>query len=446
MSETRLAILRQAWHPIVAAIDGSDGDEEGGFLLARIHRTRHGIRLVADEFLDAPDGRKWRLQGPAQLAPTTAYMSHAAGSADLSNRIPVFVHNHPPTYADFSPADEWAHEAWAPFFVNNTTLQGFVSLVVAGGKVIGDLWLDDTRIPIDIIQCMDTEPTRTVRDLDAVPIYDEDDRHARLWKKEGQRRIRSGRIAVAGAGGTGSAAIEQLARSGVGSLLVIDPDTVSLTNLNRLYGSTWQDAKKETLKVDVAKRHAATFSRTQIDAVNGNVLDADLLDDLLHCDVLLGGTDSHASRAQLNDIALHYGIPYIDAGCKVHVDGDEILGQWADIRRVTQGGPCLWCMKVLDPQRILAEGLPDHTRNRMVKDGYIQGDGIEPSTVSMTTLAATALCTQAIGHLLSTATHWPMHVLIDAWGGDQLRPPTERLATCICSGPKKRTKPVKVTS
>lgn len=50
---------------------------------------------------------------------------------------------------------------------------------------------------------------------------------------EGLERLRKSRVALFGVGGVGGYAAEALARSGIGALDLIDPDTVSLTNLNR---------------------------------------------------------------------------------------------------------------------------------------------------------------------------------------------------------------------
>ncbi|MCR5294704.1 MAG: tRNA threonylcarbamoyladenosine dehydratase [Lachnospiraceae bacterium] len=58
-------------------------------------------------------------------------------------------------------------------------------------------------------------------------------RSAMLFGPEGMARLEQSRVAVFGLGGVGGCAAEALARSGVGSLELIDNDTVSLTNLNR---------------------------------------------------------------------------------------------------------------------------------------------------------------------------------------------------------------------
>jgi tRNA A37 threonylcarbamoyladenosine dehydratase len=56
---------------------------------------------------------------------------------------------------------------------------------------------------------------------------------ARLFSAEGFSRIQAARVAVVGLGGVGSWAVEALARSGVGALILIDMDHVAESNLNR---------------------------------------------------------------------------------------------------------------------------------------------------------------------------------------------------------------------
>ena len=54
-----------------------------------------------------------------------------------------------------------------------------------------------------------------------------------LIGKEGIARLNAATVAVFGLGGVGAAAVEGLARSGVGTLIIVDHDRVSLSNLNR---------------------------------------------------------------------------------------------------------------------------------------------------------------------------------------------------------------------
>ncbi len=58
-------------------------------------------------------------------------------------------------------------------------------------------------------------------------------RTALLIGEEGVEKLKNSRVAVFGVGGVGGYVIEALARSGVGSLELIDKDTVSVSNINR---------------------------------------------------------------------------------------------------------------------------------------------------------------------------------------------------------------------
>lgn len=68
---------------------------------------------------------------------------------------------------------------------------------------------------------------------------------------EGIEKLKNSRVAVFGIGGVGSYVVEALARSGVGTLDLIDHDKVSLTNLNRQIIATHSTIGR--YKVDVAK-------------------------------------------------------------------------------------------------------------------------------------------------------------------------------------------------
>ena len=72
-----------------------------------------------------------------------------------------------------------------------------------------------------------------------------------LIGEEGLHRLRKSTVMVLGVGGVGSHCIEALARSGVGRLILVDNDTVSLTNINRqsiAYHSTIGQYKTQVMK------------------------------------------------------------------------------------------------------------------------------------------------------------------------------------------------------
>ena len=79
-----------------------------------------------------------------------------------------------------------------------------------------------------------------------------------LLGAQGMERLYKARVAVFGVGGVGGYVVEALARSGVGTLDLIDNDTVCLTNLNRQIIATHSTIGK--YKVDAAKERIADIN------------------------------------------------------------------------------------------------------------------------------------------------------------------------------------------
>ena len=72
-----------------------------------------------------------------------------------------------------------------------------------------------------------------------------------LIGEKGLKRLKQATVMVLGVGGVGSHCIEALARSGVGTLILVDNDTVSKTNINRqsiAYHSTVGAYKTKLMK------------------------------------------------------------------------------------------------------------------------------------------------------------------------------------------------------
>ena len=66
----------------------------------------------------------------------------------------------------------------------------------------------------------------------------------------GQQTISHATIMIVGVGALGSYTAEQLVRAGVKRLVLIDPDTVDVTNLQRQSLFTEEDANQQRLKVE----------------------------------------------------------------------------------------------------------------------------------------------------------------------------------------------------
>lgn len=79
-----------------------------------------------------------------------------------------------------------------------------------------------------------------------------------LFGTENLEKLKAARVAVFGIGGVGGYTVEALARSGIGTLDLIDKDTVSISNINRQIYATHQTVGK--YKVEVAKERILSIN------------------------------------------------------------------------------------------------------------------------------------------------------------------------------------------
>lgn len=80
-----------------------------------------------------------------------------------------------------------------------------------------------------------------------------------LIGKEALDKLRNSKVVVFGVGGVGSFTVEALARAGVGTLVLVDDDTVCLTNLNRQVHATFDTISKS--KVEVMKERVLSINK-----------------------------------------------------------------------------------------------------------------------------------------------------------------------------------------
>jgi molybdopterin/thiamine biosynthesis adenylyltransferase len=127
---------------------------------------------------------------------------------------------------------------------------------------------------------------------------------------DGQKSLVDARVAIVGVGGLGCPAALYLAAAGVGSLTLIDSDSVSVTNLHRqvLFGPDDVGARK----VDAAARRlAASAPWTSVTAVDARLSASDAAEVLAGHNVILDGTDMWSSRYAVSDAAVALGVPLV---------------------------------------------------------------------------------------------------------------------------------------
>jgi adenylyltransferase/sulfurtransferase len=120
-------------------------------------------------------------------------------------------------------------------------------------------------------------------------------RQSRFWAigGAGQERLRAGRVLVIGCGGLGSAAVDLLARAGVGQITIVDRDFVELSNLQRQLLFDEADAAAGTPKAIAAARAVARInSEVEVRPFVADLTPTNVERFVAQADVVLDGTDN----------------------------------------------------------------------------------------------------------------------------------------------------------
>ena len=138
------------------------------------------------------------------------------------------------------------------------------------------------------------------------------DRQIRLpqWGMEGQEKLRRARVLVVGVGGLGSPVALYLAGAGVGTLGLVDADSVSLSNLQRQVLYTEAEIGEPKVAC-AARRLQALNSEVKIEPHNCRLTADNAADIVRHYDVVVDACDNFATRFLLDDTCAALHKPYV---------------------------------------------------------------------------------------------------------------------------------------
>ncbi|MCV3271432.1 HesA/MoeB/ThiF family protein [Roseobacter sinensis] len=152
----------------------------------------------------------------------------------------------------------------------------------------------------------------------------------------GQKRLKAAKVLVVGAGGLGAPALQYLAAAGVGTIGVIDDDTVENANLQRQV--IHKDQSIGTPKVFSAQAEMTAQNPHVVVRPYHRRLTEEIADDLIgDYDLILDGTDNFDTRYLVNRVAVAQGKPLISGA----------LSQWEGQLSVFDpafGAPCYQCV------------------------------------------------------------------------------------------------------
>ena len=154
---------------------------------------------------------------------------------------------------------------------------------------------------------------------------------------DGQEQLLAARALIIGAGGLGSPAAMYLAAAGVGHIVITDPDSVELSNLQRQLlhhdndiGRNKADSAEDSLKqVNPEIRVSPVATALQGDALDEEVRLAD---------VVLDCSDNFATRFAVNHACVTHRTPLV-SGAAIRMEGQLAV---FDSRR--ENGPCYHCL------------------------------------------------------------------------------------------------------
>lgn len=383
--------------------------------------------LVRDAHAVPEDAYEVRTRTSATLR--SAYLVDIANRARPAGDSVVLIHTHPFTRdaPSFSPIDDAGEIELAEYFGRRAPAGFHLAMVVGPDGCRARCLGTRDDIPVwevgATLACRSGVPTA----LEPSEIHD---RQVRAFGRAGQQILAGLRVGIVGAGGTGSVIAQELAYLGVLDFLVIDPDQVEPTNLNRLVGAHPKHVGIE--KVAVARSAIVSISPSaRVTAVARDVVDADVAALLRGLDFIFLCTDSHASRAVVGQLAYQFLVPTIDMGVSVTVKEGEVTHISGRVQMLAPGLPCLACTSALDGEQIRREMLTPELR---ASDPYIIGvHEPQPAVISINATMASLAITMFMG----AVTEMPAHARFQLYDGVRgtVRPTTARIVSnCIvCS-------------
>lgn len=186
-----------------------------------------------------------------------------------------------------------------------------------------------------------------------------------------QEALSRARIVVVGLCGGGCHVVQQLAHSGVGTVVGVDADVCDRTNLHRKVGMRPADASRRRRKTAVMSRVVRSIGTgTRFIGINARVPEPSALKALKTANIIVGCVDTLHARADLQEFAWRHVIPYVDVGVSVRALNGSVaeprVSIGGNIFVLIPGGFCLWCAGFLS-HVALKEELGGHERSYFQK-------------------------------------------------------------------------------
>lgn len=214
----------------------------------------------------------------------------------------------------------------------------------------------------------------------------------------GLARMHNATISVIGAGGGGSHLVQQMAHVGVGTLAVIDADTVEESNVNRVVCSDYRDVGAYKAGV-LARRLRGLDTKivpvlTRAETLPGRAW-------VERSDLVLGAVDGVRARYNIEAICRAAFVPYIDIGLKIELsDEGSVIAIGGQVFLSTPGRACMQCVGIVTEEGMMRD-----------REEYAVGDP-DQQVISLNGVLASQAADTAISLLTGFVPNFPPRLLV----------------------------------
>ncbi len=360
-----------------------DGKEAAAIALCNRRAGSFRHRLLVQEILGIPHDA-YAIRSSTQVSWPTEYIEPWLNMAEERNMSVVKFHSHPNGNLEFSEIDDLNDYKFLPAvmgWIESDIPHGSV-VVIPDGKMTGRVISNDkTFIPISTISIVGSDLLFWHSQY-SHPLPEFTESHAQAFGEVTTRTLGNLCAAVVGCSGTGSITIELLHRLGIGTLFIVDDDTVEDRNLNRIIHTTRKDAEEHRFKAAVlAEAIKKSGLNTKVIAITKNLWDPEVVRLVAQCDLLFGCMDTVDGRFLLNTLASCYLQPYFDVGVRLDAipSGPErgrIREVCGSVHYLQPGKSSLISRGLITMKAVAAAGLKrcdPMAYRQQLKDGYIKG-------------------------------------------------------------------------
>ncbi|MBV9719232.1 MAG: ThiF family adenylyltransferase [Candidatus Eremiobacteraeota bacterium] len=366
--------------------------ESGGVLYCREACGLNDVKLLGVEFSPYEED-EYRKRTAESLTVDPVAVNERIQRANRDGLSIVQVHTHPASeQATFSSVDAAGEDEMMPVIARRLPDRVHATLVL--GRSSSSVRFYDRELNRNDGRIVSVGAKIERLDHLRVGTIDRFVRSYLALGKGGQAALQDMTIGVVGLGGLGSVVAEQLSYLGVERVVLIDPDHVEESNLNRVVGAVPSDVRRNKVEV-AAARYRSVLPSATVDMVVGSIIDERVARAIVDCDLAFCCTDGHGSRAVLSWLAYQYLVPVVDVGVQIDVFDETVAAIAGRVQLVGPGMPCLHCCESLDANRVREEFMTEEERAR---DAYVTGAAVaQPAVVTFNSVAASLATTMLLG-------------------------------------------------